>query len=68
MGYSEQEINVVSSDQKIKVKMKTSDVVLDALVIVDSRISDKQKEAPLTVESMDITAIKEAPSGDFMKA
>ncbi len=68
MGYTEQELNVTGPEQKIKVKMKTSDVVLEALVIVDSRISDKQKEAPLTVESMDITAIKEAPSGDFYES
>ena len=68
MGYTSQEINVTGPNQKIKVKMKTSDVVLDAVEIVDSRISDKQKESPLTVESMDITAIKEAPSGDFYES
>ena len=68
MGYSEQEIAVTANGQKIKVKMKTSDVVLDAVEIVDSRISDKQKESALTVESMDITAIKEAPSGDFYES
>ncbi len=68
MGYSIVEINVTEPNQKIKVKMKTSDVVLDAVEIVDSRISDKQKESALTVESMDITAIKEAPSGDFYES
>ena len=68
MGYSDQELTVSGPDQKIKVKLKTSDVVLDAVEIVDSRITDKQKESPLTVESMDITAIKEAPSGDFYES
>ena len=68
MGYSSQDILVSSTDQKIKVKMKTSDMVLDALEVVDSRISDKQKESALTVESMDITAIKESASGDFYQS
>jgi hypothetical protein len=65
MGYTAYEVVVKSNDQKIKVKLVTSDVMLEAVEVVDSRISDKQKESPLTVESMDITAIKEAPSGDF---
>lgn len=68
MGYTAQEITVSGPDQKIKIKMKTSDVVLDAVLIVDSRISDKQKESALTVETMDITAIKESPSGDFYES
>ncbi|MFT4754519.1 MAG: iron complex outermembrane receptor protein [Salibacteraceae bacterium] len=68
MGYSSQELIVENETQKIKVKMKTSDVVLQALEVVDSRISDKQKESALTVESMDITAIKESASGDFYQS
>ncbi|MGB1004626.1 MAG: TonB-dependent receptor [Salibacteraceae bacterium] len=68
MGYSPQELNVTGPDQKIKVKMTTSDVLLDAVEVVDSRITDKQKESPLTVESMDITAIKESASGDFYES
>ncbi len=68
MGYTTQEFTVTGPDQKIKIKMKTSDVLLEALVIVDSRISDKQKESPLTVESMDITAIKESASSDFYES
>lgn len=68
MGYAEFEVTVSSWDQKIKAKLTTSDVMLDAVEIVDSRITEKQKENPLTVESMDITAIKEAPSGDFYES
>jgi len=68
MGYTAYEVVVKSNDQKIKVKLVTSDVMLEAVEVVDSRISDKQKESPLTVESMDITAIKEAPSGDFYES
>ena len=68
MGYRAYEVVVKTADQKIKVKLTTSDIMLEAVEVVDSRISDKQKESPLTVESMDITAIKEAPSGDFYES
>ena len=68
MGYSKQELTVTEPNQKIRVKMVTSDMVLNAVEVVDSRITDKQKESPLTVESMDITAIKESASGDFYES
>lgn len=68
MGYVAQEVVVTSNEQKIRVKLSTNNVMLDAVEIVDSRITDKQKESPLTVESMDVTAIKEAPSGDFYES
>ena len=40
-------------------------VLIEAAEVVGDRISQKQKQAPLTVESMDVIAIKEAPSGSF---
>lgn len=68
MGYINQEVKVVENNQKIKVKLSTNDVMLEAVEVVDTRITEKQKESPLTVESMDVTAIKEAPSGDFYES
>lgn len=65
IGYSPQEIQVKSLDQELKFKLSTDQVLLKEAEVVGSRISEKQKQAPLTVESMDLIAIKEAPSGDF---
>ena len=45
--------------------MGADEVMLKEALVVKERISDKQKQAPLTVETMDLIAIKEAPSGDF---
>ena len=38
---------------------------LQEVKVVDNRITQKQKEAALTVETLDIIAIKETPSANF---
>jgi len=68
MGYAAQEIDVSSLDQPISARMGPDEVMLKEALVVKERISDKQKQAPLTVETMDLLAIKEAPSGDFYES
>lgn len=65
IGYAPQEVQVKSLDQELKFKLSADQVLLKEAEVIGSRISEKQKQAPLTVESMDLIAIKEAPSGDF---
>ena len=65
LGYTQKEITVNSFDEKVKVSLSTDKVLINEVEIVGSRISEKTKQAPLTVESMDVIAIKEAPSGNF---
>jgi iron complex outermembrane recepter protein len=65
MGYVSQEIEVKSLTEKIKVHLGTDEVLLNTVEIVGQRISDKQKESPLTIEAMDIIAIKETPAANF---
>ena len=64
-GYVSQDIPVKSLDQQVKVKMVADAVMLGDAQVVRQRISDKQKQAPLTVETMDLLAIKEVAGGDF---
>ncbi|MEZ4806857.1 MAG: TonB-dependent receptor [Flavobacteriales bacterium] len=68
VGYVEQEVPVQSIDQELKLKLGVDQVLLGEAEVVGSRITDKQKQAPLTVESMDVIAIREAPSGDFYES
>jgi iron complex outermembrane recepter protein len=68
IGYTAQEVVVESTDKELKFKMGTDQVLLGEAEVVGSRISEKQKQAPLTVESMDVIAIREAPSGDFYES
>ena len=68
LGYIKQEVNVSSFSQRIKVNLVSDQVMISEVEVVGSRISEKSKQAALTVESMDVIAIKEAPSGSFYES
>lgn len=68
IGYSALEVEVKSLDQVLKIKLSTDQVLLKEAEVIGSRINEKQKQAPLTVESMDVIAIREAASGDFYES
>lgn len=68
MGYAEQEVTVTDFSKKLKVELGSDEVLISEVEIVGSRISEKAKQSALTVESMDLIAIKEAPSGNFYES
>lgn len=68
LGYTQQEITVNSFSDKVRVNLTTDQVMMSEVEVVGSRISEKSKQAALTVESMDLIAIKEAPSGSFYES
>ncbi len=66
IGYAEKDVTVNSADEKLKIQLGDDAVTIDLGVTVKAdRISEKQKAAPLTVESMDINAIKQTSSDNF---
>jgi iron complex outermembrane receptor protein len=65
IGYEPQTIVFNAEGQKLDIKMKPSAAMLDAVEVVDFRVSEKQRQEPLTVERMDILAIKETPADNF---
>ena len=70
MGYSTQIINIKKSDWENKngsynFYLKSDNKLIKEVKIIDSRLTKKQKENPLTVEALDILAIKETPSANF---
>jgi len=68
IGYNPTELVFTDASQSVQVKLKSSEIQLKAAEVTGSRISEKQKEAPLTVESMDILAIKECAQTSFYEA
>ncbi len=64
VGYVPTEL-VVKSEAPITIKLQKTSFDFKEVQIIDSRVSDKQKQNPLTVESMDIIAIKETPALNF---
>lgn len=65
IGYVKQDIEVTTLATPLVVKLGTDAVMLEGVVVTDTRVSEKQKESALTVESMDIIAIKETPAANF---
>ncbi|HEX2617356.1 MAG TPA: TonB-dependent receptor, partial [Flavobacteriales bacterium] len=68
VGYLPKDVPVTDLAQEVQVKLGQDETVLQEAQVVAQRISDKQKQAPLTVETMDLIAIKEAASGDFYES
>ena len=69
LGYDDNLVVVKSPNLKLTIIMKESkENVLTGAVVKASRITEKQKEAPLTVESIGIKAIKDAPAASFYES
>ncbi len=64
IGYAEK-IIPVTENKRINIVLEENAEVIAEVVVTGSRISDKQKESPLTVEALDIIAIKETPASNF---
>jgi iron complex outermembrane recepter protein len=65
LGYNTKEFIVNEPSEKLKIKLASNEVALKAIEVSDIRISEKQKQSALTVEAMDLIAIKEVAGGNF---
>ena len=65
IGYEELNYEVKAPSNKLKIRVKSTSFNLNDVTVVEQRITKKQQEAALTVESLDVVAIKESPSGNF---
>lgn len=65
IGFLDLEIQVASATQDLNIELAEKNITLEDVVIKGQRISDKQKKSALTVESLDLLAIKEAASDNF---
>ena len=66
-GYATYRTEVRSGDP-LSIRLTATAVELSEAQIVASKISEKQKQAPLTVEALDLVSIKEAPAPNFYEA
>lgn len=68
VGYENYEMEVKSAAQvknQLTIRLTESENVLSDVEIVDTRITEKQKENPLTIESMGLQQIKQTASATF---
>lgn len=65
VGYQTREIPVSNSTTPLELTLAVTEGVMKEATIVESRLTEKQRESALTVEAMDIIAIKETPAANF---
>jgi outer membrane cobalamin receptor len=65
LGYKPLELEVSKNKSNIDVLLEENVVTSKAALVQSSRLTEKQKEAPLTVESMDLISIKQTSAANF---
>ena len=68
VGYASKEITINDLSKVVNVKLNSKEVELKGVTVTGSRVSEKQKEAPLTVESIDWIGNKQVAHNSFYEA
>lgn len=68
IGYRKADYVVRNERQEIIVRLSEDSEMLDAVEVIEQRLSKKQRESALTVEALDNLAIKETPAANFYEA
>lgn len=65
LGYQTSKVEITKNNQKIEVSLNENETSLDEIVVSASRTPERIMESPVTVERMDIRAIKNTSSPSF---
>ena len=65
LGFDTKEITVNSDNTPLTIFLTSSQKALKEVSVVESRLTEKQRESALTVEAMDIIAIRQTPAASF---
>lgn len=65
VGYVGKEIEVTDVSDPLEITMVEEAITTEVVEVRGQRISEKQKAAPLTVESLDVLAIKQTAADNF---
>jgi len=64
-GYEMQEITVTGAQSDLNVKMEYSALTTETVVVTGQKVSERTQKAALTVETMNLVAIKQTASENF---
>ena len=68
IGYVGQEIEVTQNNQQVSLTLKSATVKMDQLVISASKVEESIMEAPVSIEKLAITELRNTPSFDMYDA
>ncbi len=65
VGYAAKQVEVSSANTNLRVELEEESITTEVVEIRGRRISEKQQQSPLTMESLDNIGIKETPAANF---
>ncbi|MCX6318043.1 MAG: TonB-dependent receptor [Bacteroidetes bacterium] len=68
VGFAPQEIEIKNTNTKPTIQLTTQTFLANAVVVTASRTSEKILKSPVSIEKLNITALKETPAASFYDA
>ncbi len=68
VGFTPQEIEIKNSSSKIAIQLTSQTFIANEVVVTASRVSEKIQKSPVSIEKLDIRALKETPAASFYDA
>jgi outer membrane receptor protein involved in Fe transport len=68
IGYEKQEVPVPDAGQPVQIALAPQTTLMQEVVVSASRVEESSLRAPVTIEKLDVRAIRETPSHTFYDA
>ena len=68
IGFSPQELEVKNSSTKLAIQLTSQTFLANEVVVTASRTSEKILKSPVSIEKLDLRALKETPAASFYDA
>lgn len=68
IGFTDQEIEVKTVNDKLAIQLTTQTYIANEVVVTASRTSEKLMRSPVSIEKLDLRALKETPAASFYDA
>jgi len=68
IGFAPQELEVKNSNSKLSIQLTTQTYLANEVVVTASRTSEKILKSPVSIEKLDLKALKETPAASFYDA
>jgi iron complex outermembrane receptor protein len=68
IGFAAQELEVKSTNTKLAIQLTTQTFLANEVVVTASRTSEKILKSPVSIEKLDLKALKETPAASFYDA
>ena len=68
VGFTTQEIDITAATADLNIELQEQTIMTDEVVVSASRVEESVLQSPVTVEKLDLRAIRETPSANFYDA